>query len=499
MELDAETIFDGLGKRYEDAFANYPDLREVTQHVIEQLGPNSRVLDIGCGTGKPVSQMLAEAGHNVHGIDVSKEMVNIASSQVPQGTFEKVDMRKYDPEPPFDAVFTVLALYQISLSDTHSMMFKIAEWLRPGGMLVVGVTTSEHVVTSIGVRRSPYEEAWAGVQVKQKWWNKNVKEVFFTRSMWGHLLEAAGLSVETERNATFHANDPEYQGIETHSFIVARKTKVHSLLGPYPLPELHCPGLLIPFAKASWQPLADRLRSEAATKLLETIKSNKHVLEIVDELGTFSIAPERKDGSIHSAKASSVCDSSLKNTTSEPNGDIPFPSYNFDAVVATWALGSVDDQEKFLKEVVRVTDISSPDSRIVILQGAPDNEITRYLNSIPAPATGNGDIGKAITSPIAHQGSLLNTAMQTLPEGGFGNVSVHRVHGHVEFPESDPLERRTVAANLVAGLRGSLNGIGCDYEQTMETLAHSFERHFEDSPHAVGFEMAMLVAKRTLN
>lgn len=97
MEIvSAETLFNYLGKRYEDAYANSPNLESVIQNDLDGLKPGSLVLDVGCGTGKPVAAMVASAGHVVYGIDVAEEMVKIARSQV-QGTFEKADLRKYNP------------------------------------------------------------------------------------------------------------------------------------------------------------------------------------------------------------------------------------------------------------------------------------------------------------------------------------------------------------------------------------------------------------------
>ena len=75
--------FDSLAANYEELYrrVGYPDPSKVADNVLEQcnkLGkkPNEvQVLDMGCGTGL-VGKFLAEKGFtNIHGIDLSKNML----------------------------------------------------------------------------------------------------------------------------------------------------------------------------------------------------------------------------------------------------------------------------------------------------------------------------------------------------------------------------------------------------------------------------------------
>jgi 2-polyprenyl-3-methyl-5-hydroxy-6-metoxy-1,4-benzoquinol methylase len=50
-----------------------------------------RILGVGCGTGNPVSKLLADEGFKVHAFDISSEMVQLAKSNV-SGTFEQNNM-----------------------------------------------------------------------------------------------------------------------------------------------------------------------------------------------------------------------------------------------------------------------------------------------------------------------------------------------------------------------------------------------------------------------
>jgi ubiquinone/menaquinone biosynthesis C-methylase UbiE len=61
MSINAEALFNHLGERYEVAYGNSPNLDATVEAVLKLLPAGSTVLDVGSGTGKPVSHMLARS------------------------------------------------------------------------------------------------------------------------------------------------------------------------------------------------------------------------------------------------------------------------------------------------------------------------------------------------------------------------------------------------------------------------------------------------------
>ncbi|MDX8049751.1 class I SAM-dependent methyltransferase [Lentzea sp. BCCO 10_0798] len=58
-----------------------PRVRDAWARLLLPLVPEaSSVVDLGCGTGS-LSVLLAEAGHDVHGLDLSEEMVKAARAK----------------------------------------------------------------------------------------------------------------------------------------------------------------------------------------------------------------------------------------------------------------------------------------------------------------------------------------------------------------------------------------------------------------------------------
>jgi SAM-dependent methyltransferase len=136
--LTAAELFDAVGHGYEDAFGRPPAVDEAVRLVLDRLPAHARVLDIGSGTGRPVAEDLAAAGHDVVGVDVSAAMVDIARRQVPQARFEHADIREWESEDAsWDAVCAFFPFLQMTRAEVTAVLARIARWLKPGGVLAL--------------------------------------------------------------------------------------------------------------------------------------------------------------------------------------------------------------------------------------------------------------------------------------------------------------------------------------------------------------------------
>lgn len=136
--MSVKALFDSVGPAYENAFANLKGQDTAIKWLVDSLGPKSKVLDVGCATGRPVCSSLYEAGHTVLGIDVSPEMLNFAREHVPGPLFAQFDVKDFDADPEgFHAIavfFSMLA--DFTQDEIKQQLERIYGWLKPGGLLV---------------------------------------------------------------------------------------------------------------------------------------------------------------------------------------------------------------------------------------------------------------------------------------------------------------------------------------------------------------------------
>lgn len=108
------------------------------------LVPHSTILDIGCGTGKPVDSYFVSKGHKVVGIDISEKMIELAKKNVPQAEYKIVDMAELqEGEYAVDVVVSFYAIFHTP-RDTHQpLLNKINSFLPKGGLLLITMGSSE--------------------------------------------------------------------------------------------------------------------------------------------------------------------------------------------------------------------------------------------------------------------------------------------------------------------------------------------------------------------
>lgn len=142
--LSAEQLFDTVGPAYEAAFAACDPQQKSIAWLLAQLAENSispaKIVDIGCGTGKPVVHDLARAGHDVLGIDISAAMIDAARERVPfpNAKFEKLDFREFNPPAAsYDAVTAYFSLIAgVTQAEIRDTLKRVYGFVKPGGYLV---------------------------------------------------------------------------------------------------------------------------------------------------------------------------------------------------------------------------------------------------------------------------------------------------------------------------------------------------------------------------
>ena len=113
--------------------------------ILEGLGQGARVLDVGCGTGRPVAEYLVARGFGVVGVDSSQKMLEIARRAVPAAEFVLGDMAEVEFGDNFAAAVVWDSLFHVPRARHAEVFRKLRAALLPGGRLLLssGGTGSE--------------------------------------------------------------------------------------------------------------------------------------------------------------------------------------------------------------------------------------------------------------------------------------------------------------------------------------------------------------------
>ncbi len=153
-ETDLETIKAGMAVVYERNAAAWDEGRDTSlrekdwlSRWLEGLPVPSKILDLGCGAGRPLSGYLVSLGHEVVGVDASAAMIARAKANVPDATFQVADMRSLDLGQTFDAILSWDAFFHLSPAEQRATLPLILTHLKPGGHLLLTVGDDEGEVT----------------------------------------------------------------------------------------------------------------------------------------------------------------------------------------------------------------------------------------------------------------------------------------------------------------------------------------------------------------
>ncbi|CDI04601.1 putative Methyltransferase type 11 [Candidatus Competibacter denitrificans Run_A_D11] len=199
---DLALLYDDLAETYA-AGRHLFDTTPVLEEFARFLPPGVRVLDAGCGAGEPVARYFVERGDTVTGIDLSERMLALARRQVPEATFQRMDVRALEfPPASFDGIAAVYVVFHLPRAEHAALFSGFARVLTPGGALLLTLATREYT----GQDEFDGEREFLG---RRRPYSHDRPEVGLGK------LQAAGLAVVSARLID--------TGGETFYWVIARK------------------------------------------------------------------------------------------------------------------------------------------------------------------------------------------------------------------------------------------------------------------------------------
>jgi len=133
-------------RTYDERLAGTPLLRADHDFVNRHCATPSRLLDLGCGTGRALVP-LAQRGHRVLGVDLSEEMLKVAGTKASAAGVRtqllKANIVELDclADGCFDSVLCLFSTLGMVAGPEHRrrVVTHAARLLRPGGVFVLHV------------------------------------------------------------------------------------------------------------------------------------------------------------------------------------------------------------------------------------------------------------------------------------------------------------------------------------------------------------------------
>jgi len=207
-----EEGYDRIARAYASGRAWFDNAREIEEFA-SCLPAGARVLDAGCGAGVPITRDLTDRGFVVTGVDVSREMLALAQTNVPNARFFRANMTElHFDDNIFDGLVCSYSLFHVP-RDRHEEVFRTFHRI---------LKDEGHLLISLGAREWEETKDYMGAPM---FWSH------FSPAKTLNLLKNAGFEVQWERKVV--------TGGETHIWTLARQVPpqaLYSLIPPVPPP-----------------------------------------------------------------------------------------------------------------------------------------------------------------------------------------------------------------------------------------------------------------------
>lgn len=172
-------------------------LEENTSHalVVELVGRNKRVLDVGCATGA-IGKVLTDRGCLVVGVEPEGAAAEVAKqvlAEVLIGTIDELDLPTRYAHEPFDVIIVADVLEH--LVDPLAALTALTSVLTPGGSIIASIPNVAHGDVRLALLQGRFDYTDVGLLDR-------THVHFFTKETVEQLFDDAGLSIVDLRRTT---------------------------------------------------------------------------------------------------------------------------------------------------------------------------------------------------------------------------------------------------------------------------------------------------------
>lgn len=116
----------------------------ILTRLVDGLEPDSVVLDLGCGTGRPIATHVAALGFRVCGVDQSAAMLDIARTRLPDHEWIRSEIENFPFATPCAAAIAWDSLFHIPRVHHEAIFARLRCALPIGGRFALTAGGSDH-------------------------------------------------------------------------------------------------------------------------------------------------------------------------------------------------------------------------------------------------------------------------------------------------------------------------------------------------------------------
>src|SRR3989344_6707710 len=144
MNQKVKSGYNKIAKNYSSQFRDQFKSEKYLAKLVALLPAKSSVLDIGCGSGKPIDSYLVSKGIKVTGIDISEAQIELAKENIPDAIYKVRDMSELrDSEFQVDAVVSFYSIFHTPREKHLELLRKFQSFLTPHGYLLITMGASD--------------------------------------------------------------------------------------------------------------------------------------------------------------------------------------------------------------------------------------------------------------------------------------------------------------------------------------------------------------------
>ena len=137
--------YNAIAKDWDQArSALLPSERRFLDRLTGRLHRSSKILDLGCGTGRPIAESLLRQGLSVTGVDQAENLLALARERLPRGRWLHAQMETFEPDENYDGAVVWDSLFHVPREHHAPILRRVLASLLPGSKMILTVGGSAH-------------------------------------------------------------------------------------------------------------------------------------------------------------------------------------------------------------------------------------------------------------------------------------------------------------------------------------------------------------------